>query len=59
MVWTFLDMWPMCGGDIIQKLYFIRMVTLKKITKQFLFDLNYYLWKKNENWNTEFIKVFV
>ena len=59
VVWTFLDMWPMCGGEHYTETLFYKNGYIKNNNQNnLLFDLNYYLWKKKmKNWNTESIKV--
>lgn len=56
IVWTFLDMWPMCGGEHYTDTFFYRDGYSKNKKKEHkgIFDLNKYLWiKKKDKWNNK------
>ena len=60
IVWTFLDMWPMCGGEHYTNTSFYKEGYAKNNDNKnkSLFDLNSYLWKKKMNyWNNKSIYV--
>ena len=60
IVWTFLDMWPMCGGEHYTNTSFYKDGYAKNNDKKnkSLFDLNLYLWKKKMNyWSNKSINV--
>lgn len=56
IVWTFLDMWPLCGGEHYTETNFYKLgYNIKNdISKKFKFDINKYLWnKKRKAWNSK------
>ena len=56
LVWTFLDMWPMCGGEHYTQTqrYKEGYLTTNKETNVKGFDLNKFLWnQKKVNWESK------
>ena len=58
IVWTFVDMWPMCGGEHYTETRRYRDGYLKSNKDVKGFDLNRWLWnKKKKNWEKKIKKV--
>ena len=60
IVWTFADMWPMCGGEHYSETQRYKEGYHKNNKETYVkrFDLNRYLWlQKKNNWNTNIKKI--
>lgn len=58
IVWTFLDMWPMCGGEHYTISNRFKEGYLKSNNNSEGFDLDRWLWnKKKKNWKSKINKI--